>query len=256
MLFFIRYYLWIAPNLLLLITLLWIFLRNWQRQYRVFVAYLFLQLAYFVCGFTIDSLGARHPASRATYLWILIVGVVLSALLELGVLYQLAVALIFSRLTRAKQLRAVLRWSAGILVLLGVVIAASLAWTSPEHLLNISQTVNIAAYSVAFGLLLTIVVLAKVLSIPLRSLSAGIALGFGIAAAGEMAGSGVLSELGKNKNGYIAADLVRMSAFHVCALIWLIYVLVPNKQPLNDVSSISATDLESRTKELQRMMRR
>jgi hypothetical protein len=87
-------------------------------------------------------------------------------------------------------------------------------------------------------------------------LHAGIALGFGIAAAGELAGTGVLSAIGRSKSGYIAADIVRMSAFHVCALIWLIYVLLPERRPPDRAPALSVTDLENRAEELQRMVQR
>jgi len=76
----------------------------------------------------------------------------------------------------------------------------------------------------------------------------------GIAAAGELAGSSVLSALGRSKSGYIAADLVRMSAFHVCALAWLIYVLLPEQRRFDLTPALSVTDLENRAEELQRII--
>ena len=90
---------------------------------------------------------------------------------------------------------------------------------------------------------------------PWRSLHAGIALGFGISAAGELAGAGVLSEFGKSRGGYIATDLVRMSAFHVCALVWLIYVLFPEKPKSLETSTEQLSEIELRMRELQRIIR-
>ena len=73
-------------------------------------------------------------------------------------------------------------------------------------------------------------------------------------AAGELAGSSVLSALGRSKSGYIAADPVRMSAFHVCALVWLIYVLLPEQRRFDLTPALSVTDLENRAEELQRII--
>lgn len=254
--FFVRVYLLYASNLILLITLLSIFHRKWHRQHPLFVIYLFLQLAYFLSAATVDFLIARHSASRSVYLWTLILGLGLSAVAELAVLYELTVELIFSRLRRAAAYGAVSRWTLGVLLLLGVVVAAGLESSSPEPLTNVFQDLDTVVYVIALGLLFGIVLLTKAVNIRWRSLHAGVALGFGVAAAGELAGSGVLSEFGKNRSGYIAADLIRMSAFHACALIWLIYVLLPEKPPSNRGSSLSAADLQSQAEELQRMLPR
>lgn len=254
--FFVRAYLWIAPHLLLLICLLCIVLRKLQRECLAFVMYLVLQLAYFIAGFSVDLLGAHHLASRTTYLWIFIVGLVLSAVVEMAVLYELAVTLIFSRIEQVGQRRAILRLTLGILVLIGVAVAASLAWTSKERLLNIAQTLNVVASVTALGLLFEIILLTTILNIPWRSLEAGMALGFGISAAAELAGSAILSQFGSNKSGYIAADLVRMSGFHMSAVIWLIYVFLPARGPSENACALSVADLESRVYPLQRIVQK
>lgn len=254
--FFARAYLLFGSNFILLATLLWIFYRKLHRSQPLFSIYLVLQLAWFASGITEDFLILRHLASRDLYLWTVIVGLGASAVTELAVLYKLTTQLIFSRLKSTVGLRTALRWTLGLLVLLGVVISAAIRSSSPEHLVDIFQRLNIGIYVIALGLLFAIILLSKALSIPWRSLHAGIALGFGIAASGELAGSGVLAELGKNTSGYIVSDLVRMSAFHLCALIWLIYVLLPERPPSDRTLALSVADLESRAEELQRMAQR
>jgi hypothetical protein len=46
-----------------------------------------------------------------------------------------------------------------------------------------------------------------------------------------------------------------MTAFHICALIWLIYVFLPEKQK-SGTSSIALTELEAQIQDLQRMVQR
>lgn len=252
--FFIRLYLWIAPNVLLLLALAGILRHQRQTEHPLFVSYLILQLGYFSAAFSVDWMGARHLTSRSTYLWIFIIGLVLSAVLEISVLYELAHALIFSPVKRVSQLRRFLQWTLGILSLLGIGLAATLAWSSKERLINIAQTLNVVASVIALGLLVALILLTVVLNVPWRSLQAGIALGFGISAAAELAGSGVLSQLGGSKSGYIAADLVRMSGFHVCALIWFLYVLLPEPQPRENASALTAGDLDGSVHALRRIV--
>jgi len=254
--FFARAYLWFGSNLLLLLALFWIFHRKLHRQQALFSIYLALELAWFATGLTEDFLIVRHLASRNLYLWTVIVGLGLSAVTELAVLYKLTAELIFSRLKNSMTVRTTVRWTLGVLVLLGVGVSGFIRGSSPERLVDVFQSLNIAIYVIALGLLFAIVLLSKAFSIHWRGLHAGVALGFGIAAAGELAGSGILSEFGQNKSGYIASDLVRMSAFHVCALIWLIYVLLPERRPSHGTPAFSVTDLESRAEELQRMVQR
>lgn len=254
--FFARAYLWFGSNLLLVVALFWIFHRRLHRQQRLFSIYLGLQLAWFASGLGEDFLISRHLASRNLYLWTLLVGLGLSAVAEGAVLYKLAAELVFSRLKSASTFRTILRWTLASLLLVGTVVAASLGSSSPERLLRVFQNLNVIVYLIALGLLFGIILLTKALSIPWRSLHSGIALGFGVAAAGELAGSSVLSVLGKGKSGYIAADLVRMSAFHVCALIWVIYLLLPQRPPSDRTPTLSVTDLENRAEELQRLLQR
>lgn len=249
--FFVRTYLWIAPHLLVLICLVRIFLRKLQRVCFVFAMYLFLQLAYFIAEFSADLLGARHLVSRTTYLWIFIVGLVLSAVVEIGVMYELAFPLIFTRIKRLAQLETILQSTFGLSALIGVVVAASLAWTSKERLLNVAQTLDVVASVVALGVLFAIIISTAILNTQWRSLQAGIALGFGISAASELAGSAILSQFGSSRTGYIAADLVRMSGFHICALIWSIYVFLPEKGASKNACALSVPDLENRVYLLQ-----
>ena len=144
--FFLRTYLWIAPNVLLLLTLVGIFRRKRRTQHPVFATYVVSQLAYFLSTFTFALVAARNAQSRTVYLWMLVVGLGLSAILEMAVLYELTAKLIFSRLRNSSTLRTIFRWAMGLLVLLGVVAAASVGSSGPERLINVFQNLNIGVY--------------------------------------------------------------------------------------------------------------
>jgi len=102
--------------------------------------------------------------------------------------------------------------------------------------------------------LITLILLTRVLHVPWRGLPAGIALGFGISATAEIVASALISQPGRH--GYVTIDSIRMVAFHVCVLVWLLYILLSAKKKKASETNLQLSDLESHMQELQRMVRR
>ncbi len=251
---FLRYSLWIAPNLLFFACAILLVRRRLQRQYPIFLTYLVLQLLYFSFAISADELASRSLASRDTYLTIAVVGLGVSTVLELGVLYELSSKILLSSPKLANISRPLLRWTAAVLLLITAILGALITRPAAERWIETFQSLNFSANFIKIGLLIVAVLLTRVLAITWRSLPAGIALGFAISASAEVAASALMPQLGKR--GYVTLDLVRMTALNVCVLVWLIYIVLPQKAPASSQSESQISDLERQLRELQRMVRR
>jgi hypothetical protein len=200
----LRYYLWIAPHLICGAAAIVAYRKKLHEAYPAFLSLLVFEL------WIVWAVALLGP-SQHLYKWFLVIDVVAGFLLEILVLHELVSVLSTSRKSLARLLHPLPRWTAAILILLAVLATASLPQTAREEVMLVVQNLNLALNIIAAGLLLAMLVFARILGVHLRSLALGIALGIGITAAAEIATSPVMSLLGKSS--YITLDLVRLTAF-------------------------------------------
>jgi len=185
---------------------------------------------------------------------VLVSGVAISTCLALGVIYELAADLLFSRLSLTGILRPLLRWSAVVLLLLAAVACATLPGVGVQRVANIFQSVDFASSLLKTGLMLCLFLFSGALRISWRSPSAGVALGFGIAASLELATAALRAYFGKSS--FIAVDVAQMVAYHIGVVVWLVYVWLPERAPKFAGSGLPKSEIEFWNHELQRMVRR
>ena len=248
---FLRYYLWIAPHLLLLLVVVGFLRRGMQKQQPIFFTYMLFTLVEFL---TLLAVSLLPTPSLNLYRWVLACGMGISSLLEFAVIYELASELIVSRSSLAATLRTLLRWVAAVLLLVVAVVSGVFSKISVEGVVNIVQVLDISSSVVRCGLLVVLFLFTRALQVSWRSRSAGIALGLGILASIELSGAGLRGAFGRS--GFIAVDVLQMAGFHVCVLIWLAYLLLPERTPSFTGRSLLETDLELWDQQLQRMVRR
>src|SRR5262249_33063387 len=97
-----------------------------------------------------------------------------------------------------------------------------------------------------------LLLLSRVLYISWRGLPAGLALGFGIDSCTELSAAPLFSVFGRA--GYVPLDLVRQGAFHVCVVIWLIYIFLPTPPHNLKGTGLQKSDLELWDSELEKMV--
>jgi hypothetical protein len=250
---FLRYYLWIAPNVVLALCLIRLLHRGLHRRVPIFVTYVAFEVINFLILLTINLL-SPHSSSSAlnAYRWALNVGLCASTVLELGVLYELANELLLSRSTLAEDLRPALRWTAALLLLLTAIASGRLSLTSVQHVVNVFQVLDFSSSTLQVGLLVVLLLFSRVLRVSWRSFPVGIAVGFGILGCIELAAAALLSVLGDR--GYIAIDVLRLAAFQVSVLIWLLYLIFPEREPKFTGKGFQKSELELWDQELQRMV--
>jgi hypothetical protein len=146
-----------------------------------------------------------------------------------------------------------MRWSAGLLLLL-TAIAASRLGVTVERVTNVFQGLDFSSSVLQVGLLAALFLFSRLLRVSWGTFPVGIAVGLGVAGSVELAAAPLFSALGSHR--YAAIDAVRLAGFHVCVLVWLGYLIFPERRPRFPGGPLQASDLESWGQELQRMVRR
>ena len=249
----LRWYLWVAPNLLLLPCLYGLLGRRLYRTFPLFVAFVAAQPALLAAALFITLTLANSPSHMLIYRRVPVADVGITGLLGLGVMYELADNSIASRFSLGPLVERLLRWAVGLLLLAAAACSALIPQGSMELVGRIFQVVDFSSRLLELGLLLALVLFARILRISWRSMPAGIALGFAMSAASEVAAAPLYSALGLGY--YQCLDLVRMVGFHMGVLIWLVYIFLPNKPPSFTGGRPNRTDLEAWDQELQKMVR-
>lgn len=251
----LKYYLWIAPHIFLGVFL-WLFLwRRQQKQFPFLFAYVLFQMFDFLAAVVNIVLVAIDPKHSLTvYRWIVVGDTGIAALVSLGVIYELVNEVILARSTLAPTLRPIVRWGGAGLLLVAAATSGRLAVVGVERVMNAFQVLDFSASVLQVGLLLILFLFSRVLRISWRGFPVGIAIGLGIVGCAELSASGLLSVLGARQ--YVAIDVLRMAAFHVCVLVWLGYLIFSERGPKFAGAPLQASDLESWDEELQRMVRR
>lgn len=251
---FLRWYLFVAPSVLLGCCAFLLWRQRLDRKYPIFAAYVGFQFLQFIVLFTADLLALSSIGSLATYRWVLVGATGVVAVLQVGVLYELASELLLSQSSLANSVRPLLRRSLASVLLIAVGSSALLPQTASERVVTAFQVLDFASNLMATGLLLTLTLCTRALRISWRTLPAGIALGLGVNATAELCGSALLSVV-VGRSGYVATDLIRTGSYHVCVLIWFIYLLRPAPSPNLKGKRFRKADLEAWDEELQKMVR-
>jgi hypothetical protein len=245
----LRYCLWIVPNLLCGAALIIAYRKGVHKTLPAFVSLLALAFLNF-CVLLVVGLVFPQPV----YKWCVVADTVATFVIELVVVYELLSVLVTSRSSLALIFRPLPQWTAGILTLVAVAGTALLRSSAMEQVMTVFRDLDFGLNLIAVGMLFSLVLFTRVLGVSWRSVPAGIALGLGIDAVANVAVAPLLSQWGKA--GYIAVDIIRMSAFQVCVLVWCAYLFLPETVSRTRASNLEVSNLELHLKELQRMMER
>jgi hypothetical protein len=248
---FLRYYLWIAPHLLSGLLLILCVRRKLHTQLPIFFSYVAFELAQFITLFTMSRI---RPFPFVGYRWALVSGLTISTCLQLGIIYELSNELFFSRSPLNGIMHSLLRWIAALLVLVAAVACGMLPAVSVQRVMSAYQGLDFFSSFLRAGFLMTLFVLSSAFHISWRSWPAGVALGFGTSSCLDLASAALRTEFGSS--GVIAIDAVQMAAFHVCVVIWLVYLFLPERASTFVGRGLEKSELEFWDQELQRMVRR
>jgi len=245
------HYLWVAPNLLLLVLALILWTQKLHKQFPVFLTFAVLiaieQLALYVT----DILPWVAPGTWWRIFW---AGLLLEALVKFALIGEIF-GLVFGRYPSLAKLGKLLIRGVGVVLVLVATVAA--AYTPKDNvywILSGAHVLEQTIYLIECGLILFLFGFAAHFNLRWSRSSFGIALGLGISACVHLATWALAA------NGNFSAryrhflDFPNMFAYHVCVLIWFYYLLVPQKSVTTPAVFLPEHNLELWNRELERLL--
>jgi hypothetical protein len=218
------HYLWIAPHalqLLILIVMLW---RGLFREFPIFFAYTAFDMAAETTLFILDHSRPVTSEQYWTAHWIFL-GVEVA--LRFAIIYELVTGVFKDYPALTQLVRILFRGATMILLFAAVAVAARAPNDGTFPILSRVHVFDLSVDVMQSGLLLLLVGFASYCGLSWRSPAYGIAFGFGVFASVDLATETL--RLWSGWEGGYAFDFINMISFHCCVVIWLVYLLLPER---------------------------
>lgn len=248
---FLWHYLWVAPNLLLLILAFLLWRRDLHKQYPIFFAFAVAGALVQLTIYAADIMPAVDPKTWWQVFW---AGLLVEGLLKFVLVGEIF-AQAFQAYSSVAKLGKYLIRGVGVVLVLAAAIAAAYAprdshfgIVSGAHLLE--QTI----YLIETGLLVFIFVFSAYFKLRLARPVFGIALGLAISACVHLAAWAFIANGGLPDPTRYLLDFLNMATYHACVLIWFYYLLVPHKVVAKSAVPLPENDLDVWNRELERLV--
>ncbi|MGA8761274.1 MAG: hypothetical protein WB562_00140 [Candidatus Sulfotelmatobacter sp.] len=248
---FVWHYLWVAPNLLLLVlgSLMW--RRRLTLHFPNFLTFVLFSAAGHLALYAADVM----PSVTAVNFWRTYWGsLLLDAILKVTLMGE-----IFSHLSRsypfvAKLGRSLIRGIAVVLFFAAVAAAAYAQQDNFHWLISGVHLFEQATYLVESGLLLSIFLFVAYFHLSWNHRAFGIALGLSISACVHLATWAVMANARISVHQRTVLDFLNMATYHICVLVWFYYLLIPQKSAAKSAVSLPEHDLDIWNRELERLL--
>ena len=242
------YYLWVAPHILLAVILVLMIRRKLYKQFPIFLLYTAFELFQFAVLLAVFI----HTGSLSDerYRGAFSLGTAISAALRFGIIYEIFTE-VFRNYNALSELgRVLFRWATIILLLIGVALAGTHA-NSSDWSLVIVPTLDRTVSLMQCGLLMFLFLFSRYFALSWRNYAFGIGLGFGVLASWQLAESAIRSQIGV---GSYLLDCLGMGTYHCCVLVWIFYLVAPERRSYRTPWKLPKNDLEVWNKELERLL--
>ena len=205
--------LWCVQPLLQLTTVAVLWRRKIHKHFRVFFAFLLIQVVFFVATFSVFG------RSSIAYFWIFWLQQAVNAVLGFKIIHEIFLD-VFRPYHALQDLGTpVFKWAGAVMVLVAIVVAASNSFAE-SPIIHAILTLQRSVRTVQFGLILFLVIFARFLGISRRQLCFGISLGFGLFAGAELL---LLATFSGGIIGENLLNILNMFAYDVSVIAWIGY---------------------------------
>jgi len=206
-------FLWCVQPMLQLVVAAVLWRRKIHRQFPVFFSFLLAQIAIFAATFPV------YGRNDTWYFWLFWIGEAVNAVLGFKVIHEIFLD-VFRPYYALRDLGTpVFKWAGMVMLLVSVVVAASNSFTQ-YPLIHAVTTLERSVRTVQVGLILFLVIFARFLGVSRKQISFGIALGFGLFAATDLALYALYSG---RFVGRSIMNLISMSSYDLSIVVWLAY---------------------------------
>lgn len=248
---FLWNYLWVAPNLFLLVVGFLAWKRGLSRQVPAFLAFAVLGALGDLAVYGADIAPFISQPNFWRIDWA-------NLLLE-SFLKFLVIGEIFSRVftqypSISRFSRVAISVFGAALVLLAGLIAGFAHGDNARLLISGVHLLEQTVFIIELGLIIFLFVIAAYFHLAWDRLSFGILLGFGVSASVHLAIWAIVANASPSESARTLFDFLHMGTYHVTVLIWLYYVLVPEKVMKKSVVPLPENNLAVWNRELERLL--
>jgi hypothetical protein len=242
-------FLWISPHVLLGVLAVVLCRRRSYREFPCFFAYVLYEIAGFILLFALNS---ASSVTAEQYAYAYYFTLLFSIALRFGVIEEVSRGLFRESMFLKVAARRSLRCVAGLLLVMGVLLAVYAPGNNSIKLVA-GSVVNRGAAMVQCGLLLSLLLFSRFLGLSWRRPAFGIALGLGILTSVDLAVYAVRAGFAPGV-GAEFLNLLTTGTYLVCVLIWIGYLLAPELQPVS-LTAVSRDEVETWNTELQHLLK-
>jgi hypothetical protein len=244
-------YLWIAPNLVFLVVGFLLWKRGLALQVPAFLAFTV------ICGLgELAKFGADiAPFVSATSYWGLSwIVVLLEGPLKFLVIGEVLSKLLVPYPSVSRLGRTLISGMGAVLVLLAGMVGGFAHGDSQFRLVSGYHLLEQTVFVIQLGLVVFLFLFAAYFHLSWDRLSFGILLGLGVSACVHLATWAVTTNASPSEHTRTLFDFLRMATYHLCVLIWLYYVLVPQKVGTESEVPLPENNLAVWNRELERLL--
>jgi hypothetical protein len=222
------HYLFVAPNVLLLVLAVLMWKRNLHREFPVFLVFAVATAIEQLTIYAADVI----PSVGATTWWKLFWGgLLLEALVKFALIGEIF-GRVFGLYSSVAKLGKVVISGVGVaLVFLAATAAAYTPKNNTHWIVSGAHVLEQTIYMIECGLIVSLFVFAAYFRLRWGRAAFGITLGLGISACVHLATWALAANGGLSSRYRSYLDFPIMATYHVCVLIWFYYLLVPARKP-------------------------
>jgi hypothetical protein len=248
---FLWHYLWVAPDVLLLLLGVLMWRRGLQREFPAFTAFALLGAVAHLVLYAADLAPSVTPQN----FWrIACAGLLVDIVLKLSLIAEIFSHLCHAYSSIAKLGKHVIQGIGVVLVFVAVGAASLVQRDNPSWLISGEHLLEQTIYLIESGVLLSIFLFAAYFHLAWSTKTFGISLGLAISACVHLATWAVIAN-GGLRDQRTLLDFLNMATYHVCVLIWMYYLLLaPEKSRRPPAARLPEHDLEVLNHELERLI--